>query len=189
MKNDIVNQMKKFTKEDFAARFAPLEQKRETPLKIGIVSDTHGSAFAVERAMEKLNGVDALLHLGDVADDAAAMARRAPDVPCAWVRGNCDPFFAAPQELTLTIGGVKILMVHGHEDGVKYDLMNLYYHALECEARVALYGHTHVSNIDRQGNVWLVNPGSAARPRMGRAPSCALLEIENGKAYPGVVLL
>ena len=76
MKNDIVNQMTKFTKEDFAARFAPLEQKRETPLKIGIVSDTHGSAFAVERAMEKLNGVDALLHLGDVADDAAAMARR-----------------------------------------------------------------------------------------------------------------
>ena len=189
MKNDIVNQMTKFTKEDFAARFAPLEQKRETPLKIGIVSDTHGSAFAVERALDKLNGVDALLHLGDVADDAAAMSRRAPDVPCAWVRGNCDPFFAAPQELTLTIGGVKILMVHGHEDGVKYDLMNLYYHALECGARVALYGHTHVSNIDRQGNVWLVNPGSAARPRMGRAPSCALLEIENGKAYPGVVLL
>ena len=28
-----------------------------------------------------------------------------------------------------------------------------------------------------------------AQEIMGRAPSCALLEIENGKAYPGVILL
>ena len=75
MKNDIVNQMTKFTKEDFAARFAPLEQKRATPLKIGIVSDTHGSAFAVERAMEKLNGVDALLHLVGLEKTAKKKAR------------------------------------------------------------------------------------------------------------------
>ena len=166
-----------------------LAQKTSKTLRVLVISDTHGDAGIISRALEICRDVDAAIHLGDIVSDAKELVRLMGDKPCFFVRGNCDPYSAAEDELLITIGGVKMLLVHGHEDGVKYDLMRLYYHAMEHEAAVALYGHTHVSDIDRVGSCWLVNPGSASRPRMGRPKTCALLEIRDGKVYPGIVSL
>jgi putative phosphoesterase len=178
------------TQENGSSVLQAIAVRRAEKLRVLVLSDTHGSVFAYERALRLCAPVDIAVHLGDVVSDAKALEKMLPEgVPCIYVRGNCDSYNAAPDEAAFTIGGVHILAVHGHEDGVKYDLNNLYYHALEQHASVALYGHTHVSQVQRQGGVWLVNPGSASRPRYGRQISCAVLEIQNGKVCPGIVPL
>ena len=166
-----------------------LAQKTSKTLRVLVISDTHGSDAAIRRALEVCRQIDVAIHLGDIVSDAKLLRDLMGERPCYFVRGNCDSYNAAEDELLVTIGGVTMLLVHGHEDGVKYDMMRLYYHALEHEATVALYGHTHVSDIDRAGNVWMINPGSASRPRMGRPRTCALLEVRDGKVYPGIVSL
>ena len=169
-----------------AALAAPRAQK----LCVFVVSDTHGSDFTYRRMLALCPQIDLAVHLGDIVSDAAALKKRLPaQTPLINVRGNCDVYNAAPDAATFTVGGVRMLAVHGHDDGVKYDLNNLYFHALEQNATVALYGHTHVPQVERQGGVWLVNPGSASRPRLGRPNTCALIEIRDGRAYPGIISL
>jgi putative phosphoesterase len=44
-----------------------------------------------------------------------------------------------------------------------------------------VYGHTHISLINQEENLLVINPGSPSMPRGGLPPSVALLTIENGK--------
>ena len=61
--------------------------------------------------------------------------------------------------------------------------------AQELYCAVALYGHTHVSEIEYAGGVQIVCPGSPSVPRRGRRKSFAKLEIENGSAVASIVAL
>ena len=69
--------------------------------------------------------------------------------------------------------------------------------AQELYCAVALYGHTHVSEIEYAGGVQIVcpgspsvpRPGSPSVPRRGRRKSFAKLEIENGSAVASIVAL
>ena len=61
--------------------------------------------------------------------------------------------------------------------------------AQELDCAVALYGHTHVSEIEYAGGVQIVCPGSPSVPRRGRRKSFAKLEIENGSAMASIVAL
>ena len=146
-------------------------------MRIGVISDTHGSAFGIERAVRALPDVEAWIHLGDVVPDVRTLEKRA-GVPVYSVRGNCDfdARLAAEQILT-------------HQYGVRYDRTRLFYRAEELKCTLALYGHTHVSLLEASGALIALNPGSPTSPREGRAPSAALLKIENGTIYPEIVLV
>ena len=47
----------------------------------------------------------------------------------------------------------------------------------------------HISLLEASGALLALNPGSPTSPREGRAPSAALLKIENGTIYPEIVLV
>ena len=157
-------------------------------MRIGVISDTHGDRFAITRALSALPDVDAWIHLGDVVGDAKAIAAKCA-IPVHCIRGNCDFDFSIPQEEILEFGGVKMLICHGHQYGVRYDRTRLFYRAEECGCALALYGHTHISMLEASGAILALNPGSPSSPREGRAPSVALIRIENGEAYPEIKLL
>ena len=168
---------------------AELKNRQERPVRILVISDTHGDTAVYERILQKAGNFEIAVHLGDCVFDVKPLKRLIGDKPLINVRGNCDPAYSGIPERTIQIAGVRFLMVHGHEDHVSEDLLNLYYHAMEQNAGCVLFGHTHVSLVDRMGSVWMINPGSPSRPRAGRKPSFAVVDIRDGKCFPSITTI
>ena len=124
--------------------------------KILVVSDSHGDISGIQEALRREGPVDYVFHLGDHAGDAARIHTAAQ---VTAVMGNCDFGGAASQE-TVFLGGRRLILTHGHGQGVKYGLQRLAYFAEEQEADAVFFGHTHVPLIDYYGGILLMNPGS-----------------------------
>lgn len=148
-------------------------------MKIAVFSDTHGKLHNLAAAMNQLGKIDACIHLGDCVGDAKKIAATL-NVPMYNVRGNCDFTSSVVEEAVFTFDGVRILCVHGH---LYRDVSLLYYRAQELNCQAALCGHTHVPDIDFDGKILLLNPGSLTKPRFGSKPGFALLTIEKGRVY------
>lgn len=144
-------------------------------MRIGIISDTHGDTRALQEGLRVLGPIDALVHLGDHGDDIFRASGLPKEVHT--LRGNTDGGLALPEEVQVQWMGYKALLTHGHRYGVKTGLQKLYYRGLEVGARFVLFGHTHQSCFQDEGDVVLVNPGSPSRPWPGQLPSVALLEL------------
>lgn len=155
-------------------------------MNVGVVSDTHGNANAVRRALAALPDMDAWIHLGDYASDARIL--EAAGLTVYAVRGNCDGDGRAEPELVVTLGGARLFLTHGHRYGVKQSPQAVFYRARELMCGTVLFGHTHISLVEAQGSVLGVNPGSAVLPHRGK-PSVAKLTIENGDVNARIVLL
>ena len=154
------------------------------PLRIGLISDTHGQLRAdVHRAFE---GVSMILHAGDVCGDEI-LDELALIAPVKAVRGNCDDPWnpRLVERLDLELGGVRVHVSHGHELGrpTSAKLASAY------DADVCVYGHTHRQLIERVEGRLVVNPGAAGPRRFDLVPSVAILTIENGAAEAGLVPL
>lgn len=145
---------------------------------IGVLSDTHRCTWVFEKAVNALSGCDMLIHLGDNVQDVKEISRLFKG-RIINVKGNCDFSTTVPEETTEIIEGKRIFITHGHYYDVKYDLMKLRYRAMELDADIALYGHTHVSKIDYEDGIWFINPGSPALSRNGH-DSVAIIEIKDG---------
>lgn len=143
---------------------------------IGLISDTHG--LVRPQALVALEGVDLILHAGDVCggDVLEALAAIAPTLA---VGGNCDADPALPAHRLEVVSGVRILLHHGHlaleEAGHRPD--------------VVVTGHTHVPRVEVDGDVLRVNPGSAG-PRRFRLPvTLARLTLGGGRPSAELVEL
>ena len=171
-------------------------------IRIGVISDTHGSAGSIDRCIRLAGEVDGWFHLGDYASDAKRLAERTGK-PVYSVLGNCDSFsfvdpeenaFPAPQkrvasERVVTVDGARIFLCHGHRYDVDIASYTLSYRAEELGCAAALYGHTHRAELSAFGRVLILNPGSPSRPRAGAKPSFAVLEIENGDVNASIITL
>ena len=80
----------------------------------------------------------------------------------------------------------RVLIAHGHTMGVKTGLLRAQYRALEQNADLLLFGHTHVPLVDASARPMLLNPGSIGDPRR---PTYAVLECKDGKIIPSVFKL
>ena len=126
-----------------------------------MISDTHG--LLRPEALDAFSGVQQILHAGDIGDPGHldALARIAP---VTAVRGNIDrgPWAQAlPETASLTIGGLRIHMVHDRK-------------ALRADPAaegwdVVISGHSHKPGIEEAGSILWLNPG-AAGPRRFRLP-------------------
>jgi len=152
-------------------------------LRIGVVSDSHGSFRNLERLRELCGRLDWLLHAGDFLCDAAPIAETLGVDPerVRAVAGNCDFPVTRPGEVLEELEGVRLYLVHGHQLGVKTGLHRIHLRAQEVGARVAIFGHTHVPVLADVGGVMLLKPGSLAKPRLGEPPSAAVLEVAGGE--------
>ena len=128
-------------------------------MKVLVLSDSHGRPDALRRAIEAENP-HAVLFLGDGVADAEKMREEYPALPIFTVPGNCDWGSLDEPERLIELDGVRILMLHGHTRGVKYDGTRAYYAAKEIDADVLLYGHTHQPVVDYDGTTYTMNPGS-----------------------------
>jgi len=149
-------------------------------MKIGIISDTHGNTEVIDFILDKVPDAKLWLHAGDLAPDAAYL-EETYNVGVVKVAGNCDwPSANAPNETIVEVAGHKIFLTHGHIYGNRFGAGMMIGAAREAGCDMVVCGHTHVAQIkeEPETNIWLINPGSASRPRDERRPSfmTAILE-------------
>ena len=145
---------------------------------IGLISDTHG--LVRPEVFDALAGVSQIFHAGDVGPPDV-LIELATIAPIRAVYGNTD----APgrpdlvERIEETIGGVRIVVTHGHELGSPKppQLVSLY-----MNAQVIVYGHTHQQLVTKAARRVVVNPGAAGPRRFKLQPCVAKLYILNGQA-------
>ena len=121
-----------------------------------------------------------VIHLGDYYDDGEALAESYRHMVFHQVGGNCDRYRSyeiRPELLCYTLGGVKVLMTHGHNQNVKSGLGGLMGLARNMGAQVALYGHTHVAETHVEDGIYVMNPGACG----SFSGSVGVLELHDGK--------
>lgn len=132
-------------------------------MTILVLSDSHSALSFMRRCMDKVRP-QAVIHLGDYYEDAQCLKESYSHIPFHIVPGNCDRYrcpIHAPELLCYDVGGVRMLMTHGHNQHVKQGLGGLLAEARRCAAQAALYGHTHQADCHREEDgLWVLNPGS-----------------------------
>lgn len=146
-------------------------------MRILVLSDSHGCVEPMEQCVERVQP-QVILHLGDCVRDAQRLEERYPDIPLLGVPGNCDYSGLDQPERLTELGGVRILMMHGHTRRVKSGPMAAIYAARECGADILLFGHTHQPVVDRSGDFWVMNPGCIG-PGVRR--TYGVITLEDGK--------
>ncbi len=146
-------------------------------MKALVISDTHGYIDRVVSYIQENKGCfDEVWHLGDCHEDALAL-KRLTGVEVLAVKGNCDPFSKAPEQLQFTRMGKKILLTHGHTHRVKQNLISLGYY---CEVEgidLVCFGHTHEAMSETHNQTVFFNPGSPSRPIGLQPPQIGLVSI------------
>jgi hypothetical protein len=161
-------------------------------VRVAVISDTHlprGARVLPASCAERLRRADLILHAGDLIGLAFLDELRALGPPVAAVHGNMDePAVQAllPAEQIVEVGEARIGLVHepGPLDGREARLAARF---SGCDAVV--YGHTHLPQADRHGEVWILNPGSPTERRRAPAHSMLELRVEGRDIRPELVVL
>jgi putative phosphoesterase len=132
------------------------------------------------------DGVDEILHAGDVGDPSI-LTELEVVAPVHAVYGNVDGWDLRErlaETLLLERLGHRLAVVHGHQwrSPRPVGLVERY-----PGVSVIVYGHTHHPLIEWVDGTLVINPGSAGRRRFGKPISAALLQLE--RARPPVAKL
>lgn len=166
--------------------------------RILCISDSHGNIKLYEKLISRYGkDCDALIFCGDGFRDLIQLLYMADENPefkeifpavVAFVQGNNDssscyitPDFLlkAPKNQILNACGKNIYISHGHREGVVFGFENLGFEAQLSDAKIILYGHTHVPSNQTIGDYRFINPGSITFPRgYQHYPSFAILTIQ-----------
>jgi putative phosphoesterase len=165
----------------------------DQPARIGLISDIHGNAVALEAVLEDMPTVDALVCAGDVvgygpSPEACLDILRDRDVPT--VMGNHDrsvvqgrPFESGdkyawehlpdaaiqwlselPREQLLFDDRLKVVHDHPVEQD-RYTPPSEFDPTLLADEDVLVLGHTHIQHTEVFDEGIIVNPGSVGQPR------------------------
>ena len=137
-------------------------------MKLLVFSDSHSSVRNIEKALEIHGGVcDFVIFLGDGLRDIEYLKSKYPQITFFAVKGNCDIFSSSDYQnySVLDLGGIRILVTHGHLFGVKGGYERISRFAAENEADYCFFGHTHqplddIFELENGQRVHLFNPGS-----------------------------
>ncbi len=140
---------------------------------LGLISDTHGKLSG--QAVATLEGVDEILHAGDIGG-VEILAELDAVAPTMAVLGNTDYLPGQPGERVVEREGTVILLIHdiGDVGQPSFDLLR---RARHVGAAVVIFGHSHRPADYTIGSLRFVNPGSATAPRGGHPPTVARLTV------------
>jgi len=136
-------------------------------LKIVVVSDTHGNANLLEKVIDDCSPFDMIIHCGDGVKDICSA-----DIPgnstVLKVMGNTDINSGCDADdiITEIIFDKTVMVTHGHQFEVKSGLKRLMREAINFNAYVVLFGHTH-EQFFLNGVPLLFNPGNLSNGSYG----------------------
>ena len=151
---------------------------------IMVFSDIHYDRAVLSRLEQIMDEADYIVFCGDGINSIADYMEKY-DKKMYIVKGNCDAY-DFDRELTFEVEGVKFFVTHGDRYGVKSGLDNLSYRAEELGCKVALFGHTHQSTIQKVGDVTLINSGSLSLPNDFQKTYCYIV-VNNEKFFAKIV--
>ena len=147
-----------------------------------ILADTHIPRRAKrlpEALVPHLKLADRILHAGDLLE-TSVLDVLSSYAPTLAVKGNVDgPDVDLPETLELEVGGVPVAMIHdsGPKKGRRSRMKRRF-----PDARVVVFGHSHIPLLEDEGGLMLLNPGSPTDKRRQPEHTFALLRIEGGEA-------
>ncbi|MDI6840207.1 MAG: YfcE family phosphodiesterase [bacterium] len=157
-------------------------------MKVGVISDSHGNVENVENAIDwlKKNKIEKIIHLGDDYEDVDVVAHLhgTPRVEIIRIPGVFSDHYKnpdIPNRLIFEFDGWSTLITHtreSHKNDLPTDLKPE--EVIKTgEAKVVLYGHTHIPKIDKESGIIYINPGHLQKEdKKGYAPSFGLLEFK-----------
>lgn len=161
------------------------QTNRNTTLRLGVLSDTHGALFLTQAAVQLFQrmDVDTIIHCGDIGGTEIIRAFRGLDAH--FVYGNTDgenPLLSiAADEAgcvlhgwfgSLERAGKNIFFLHGHQETRFQEEIRSEHWDLIC------FGHTHQATFQQYGSTRLLNPGALQRVATPRVAIVTLPEIE-----------
>jgi len=170
-------------------------------MKIGVMSDTHGSLDMMRKAANKMIDqfhVDTIIHLGDDSADVEELS----SLPVAlhWVPGVFESRYQNPgitNRLIKEFEEIPFLLTHtptrdSHDLDGDIDPTE----AIEDgDVKVVLHGHTHSWKICEEKGIIIINPGHLKdKDSKGDNASFAILDLSSAKldvkiySMPGEVL-
>ncbi|HHP7239914.1 metallophosphoesterase family protein [Longibacter sp.] len=157
---------------------------------LGILSDTHG--YFHPELIDALDGVDHILHAGDIGDLTIIDGLKAV-APVTAVYGNVDGWdirHRTGEHQRVTFAGVNIWMTHiagrpgawqrGMGEKLRADPPDVF-----------ICGHSHILRIERvEGfqNMLYLNPGAAGRQGFHQKKTCVRLVLDDGSPVQADVI-
>lgn len=155
-------------------------------MKIGIVSDSHGKAALLRKAVAALleAGAEAIVHCGDVGNSECVDVLAKAPVPAYAVAGNMDRHperlkaqaeragvhFSQDTILLRLAGETYLAATHGNRPETMKQLLE------DDRFRYVCHGHTHLPRNEKIGQVRVINPGALHH---AHPPTAALLDSES----------
>lgn len=149
-------------------------------MKIAVLSDTHG--LLRPEVLPALQGVESILHLGDVGDPKILDTLR-EYAPVTAVRGNIDtsgPCSRLPETEVLLIEGGYLYLLH--------NIQQLHLDPAAAKFAAVLYGHSHKAEIRRHKGVLYFNPGSCGPRRFNLDVTMGYLHVRSDGTVEAEIL-
>ena len=153
-------------------------------MKVAVLADTHAPRYwkaCPPEVARRLDGVDLILHAGDVCR-AWVLEELAAFAPVRAVLGNNDDpdvgAWGAPETLELDLDGLAVAMVHdaGPAAGRARRLRRRF-----PTAELVVFGHSHIPLDGTGEGVRIFNPGSPTDKRRQPRGTMGLLRVEGGR--------
>jgi uncharacterized protein len=150
----------------------------EPSLLIGVISDTHG--LLRPEAVSALDGVNHILHAGDVGD-TTILTRLRELAPITAIRGNVDEHGPCSR-----LPATEVVEFLGHSIYVLHDR-----HALDLDPAAAgfaaiISGHSHKPLIEWSRDILYFNPGSAGPRRFSLPISIGFVRVSKAGLEPSL---
>jgi putative phosphoesterase len=154
-----------------------------------VIADTHiprRTKALPKDLLPHLERADLVMHAGDLMAPAL-LDELAAHAPVRVVRGNLDPPDRdLPESLEFEFGGVRVAMIHdsGRKQGRRARLRRRF-----PDARVVVFGHSHIPFLEDEDELMLLNPGSPTDKRRQPRHTFALLRTEGGGVWAEILAL
>jgi uncharacterized protein len=147
---------------------------------IGIISDTHIPHFKKlpDAIWEHFAGVELIIHSGDLSI-LSVVKELETITPVVAVQGNVyedDVIHTLPIKREIVVGHFRISIMHILGDSHNREKIARQEFP---DARVAVYGHSHIPWNEERNGLLLFNPGSATDRRRQERCSVGLLHIDD----------
>ena len=154
-----------------------------------VLADTHIPRRAKglpEGLTPHLESADLILHAGDLLVEDVLYELEAY-APVRAVKGNVDGWeVRLPETLEFEVEGVPVAMIH--DSGPKKGRRNRMGRRFP-DARVVVFGHSHIPFLEDEDGLMLLNPGSPTDRRRQPDHTFALLRVESGEVDAEVLVL
>lgn len=156
---------------------------------ISVLADTHIKTPGKDlpaSAYKWISKSDAVIHAGDLTTNfiIERLQQRTPAVYA--VLGNNDHGVKLPLELQLEFDGVKFGVIHdsGPRDGRRKRMRKRF-----PEARIVIYGHSHIPECSDEDGLMLFNPGSPTDKRRQPEHTMGIIRLTDGTFVAEIVNL